>query len=130
MQVLNGSQVSARVGDASTFSGRVWVEALSDTHVLDVSVFRVTFEPGARTAWHTHPHGQTLVFTGGHGLVQKRGEAVLAVQQGDVVVIAPGEEHWHGAAQGSLTQHLAIQRAGSSGPTKWLDLVSDVEGEE
>ncbi|WP_407540070.1 cupin domain-containing protein [Deinococcus radiomollis] len=99
------------------FTGPVWTELQAS------GVLRVTFAPGSRTAWHTHPHGQTLLIVSGNGLVQKRGEAPVAFSAGDVVSIGAGEEHWHGAAPGSLMVHFAIQ----AGETVWL---AKVTGEE
>ena len=99
------------------FTGPVWIQPQAP------GVLRVTFAPGARTAWHTHPQGQTLLILGGTGLVQKRGEAAVAFRAGDVVSIGAGEEHWHGATLGSLMTHFALQ----TGETVWL---AKVTGEE
>ncbi len=99
------------------FSGPVWMQPQAS------GVMRVTFAPGSRTAWHTHPHGQTLLIVSGSGLVQKRGEAALAFSAGDVVSIEAGEEHWHGAAPDSLMVHFALQ----AGETVWLAQVTDEE---
>ena len=99
------------------FTGQVWTQPQAPGAV------RVTFTPGARTAWHRHPHGQTLLILSGGGRVQKRGEVVLHFQAGDVVTIEAGEQHWHGAAQNSSMTHLAIQ----AGETVWLEKVTDAE---
>src|SRR5579859_4943291 len=108
MHVLLGAHSIALAGPAETFTGLVWMETLVQTDLLSMSVYRVSFAPGARTAWHTHPHGQTLIITSGNGLVQQRSGQRQAVRAGDVVVIGPGEEHWHGAAPESMMQHIAI----------------------
>jgi quercetin dioxygenase-like cupin family protein len=124
MHKIKSNEIKTKPAPAQYFTGTVWVEALSE-HLLEVQVFRVTFSPGARTAWHTHPKGQTLIVTSGNGLFQKRGEAVQTMQQGDVVVIPADEEHWHGASPDSQMQHLAIQEADSSGSATWLEHVTD-----
>ncbi|WP_161881439.1 cupin domain-containing protein [Deinococcus alpinitundrae] len=111
------SALPARPAPDSRFSGPVWMQELTSC------AMRVTFTPGARTAWHRHPHGQTLLILSGSGLVQKRGEAALSFQAGDVVTIAAGEEHWHGAAPDSVMSHFALQE----GQTEWLAQVTDAE---
>ncbi|MDN0077790.1 cupin domain-containing protein [Crenobacter sp. SG2303] len=84
----------------------------------------MTFEPGARTAWHTHPLGQTLIVTAGSGFVQKWGEAPQAIHPGDVVWIAPGEKHWHGASPTTAMTHIAIQEALEGSAVTWQEQVS------
>jgi 4-carboxymuconolactone decarboxylase len=86
---------------------------------------RVTFQPGARTAWHTHPLGQTLIVTDGVGRVQEWGGPVREIRAGDVVRIAPGVKHWHGAAPDSAMTHLAIQEALDGRTVDWMEKVSD-----
>jgi quercetin dioxygenase-like cupin family protein len=107
----------ARPAPEAYFSGQVWMQPLAP------GAARVTFTPGARTAWHTHPNGQTLVVLSGTGSVQKRGEAAVPFSAGDVILIEAGEEHWHGAAPDSLMVHLALQ----AGETVWLAKVTDEE---
>mgnify|MGYP001262227078 CR=1 FL=1 len=111
---------------ASYFTGSVrqdpLVEAPAPARVRAVSV---TFEPGARTAWHTHPLGQTLVVISGSGLAQRRGGPIEAIRAGDVVWFAPGEEHWHGASPTTSMTHIAIHEAVDGKTTDWLELVSD-----
>lgn len=124
MLKTQSNEIKTKPAPAEYFTGTVWIEALSEK-LLEVQVFRVTFSPGARTAWHTHPKGQTLVVTSGNGLFQKRGEIVQTMQQGDIIVIPEGEEHWHGASPNSLMQHLAIQAFASSGSATWLEHVTD-----
>ena len=87
----------------------------------------VTFEPGARTAWHTHPLGQTLVVISGSGLAQKRGGPVEPIRAGDVVWFAPGEEHWHGASPTTAMTHIAIQEALDGISVDWLEQVTDAD---
>jgi quercetin dioxygenase-like cupin family protein len=127
MLKIQSNDIKTRAAPAEYFTGTVWVEPLSETDLLEVQVFRVTFSPGARTAWHTHPKGQTLVITSGNGLFQKRGEPVQTMQQGDVIVIPALEEHWHGASPNSLMQHLAIQAVGVNGSATWLEHVTDAD---
>ena len=90
-----------------------------------VRAVNVTFEPGARTAWHTHPLGQTLVVTAGCGWAQVWGGKIEEIRQGDVVWFAPGEKHWHGATSTNAMTHLAIQEAKDGKAVDWLEHVSD-----
>jgi quercetin dioxygenase-like cupin family protein len=90
----------------------------------------VTFEPGARTAWHTHPLGQTLIVTAGIGRAQKQGEPVEIIRPGDVVWFAPGEKHWHGAAPDCAMTHIALQEALDGKVVDWLEQVSDAQYHE
>jgi quercetin dioxygenase-like cupin family protein len=87
----------------------------------------VTFEPGARTAWHTHPLGQTLIVTAGLGLAQKAGQAVETIRPGDVIWFAPGEKHWHGASPDCAMTHIALQEELDGSSADWLEHVSDAE---
>src|ERR1700759_5685626 len=97
-------------GPADWSSGTVRIDPLFDrTEPARVSGASVTFEPGARTAWHTHPLGQTLVVTAGHGWVQREGGTIEEIRPGDVVWFAPGEKHWHGASPTTAMTHIAIQ---------------------
>jgi quercetin dioxygenase-like cupin family protein len=90
-----------------------------------VSMALVTFEPGARTAWHTHPLGQTLIITSGSGRVQREGGPVEEVHPGDVVWFPPGEKHWHGAAPTTAMTHVAIQEALDGKVVEWMEHVTD-----
>ena len=112
MQVSrNGSRPSVR-GPAEHFTGTVRVDRLIEpTGLARVTAASVTFEPGARTAWHSHPLGQTLIVTGGCGRAQRWGGPVEEIRPGDVVWFAPGEKHWHGAAPTAAMTHLAVQEA-------------------
>lgn len=87
----------------------------------------VTFEPGARTAWHTHPLGKTLIASFGHGLVQREGGPVEQIRQGDVAWFAPGEKHWHGAASNASMSHFAIQEVQDDKVVTWMEHVTDAE---
>ncbi|MSU23912.1 MAG: cupin domain-containing protein [Opitutus sp.] len=123
-----GTPVSQR-GPAEYFTGTVWLdEVTAAPNNSTVRVARVTFEPGARTAWHTHPHGQVLQITSGVGRVQTAGGAIVEVHPGDTVWFEPGERHWHGAAPGQQMVHLAVQQANAAGSfATWLEHVSDAD---
>ena len=117
-----GSQPSAK-GPSDWFTGTVRIDALfGPTGPARAAGNAVTFEPGARTAWHTHPLGQVLVVTAGFGLAQREGGPIEQIRPGDVVSFAPGEKHWHGAAPGGSGSHLAIN---VDVATDWLEPVSD-----
>lgn len=124
MIVKRGADVVGNAGSSEWFSGRVWAEGLATDASGPTNVIRVSFEPGGRTAWHTHAQGQVLIVTSGRGLVQKRGEAPQPILPGDVVVIAGGEDHWHGAAADCPMQHLAVHHGGD---VQWGEKVSDAE---
>lgn len=121
----NGSQPSQQ-GPADFFTGRVRIDPLfqlpEPARGLGASV---TFEPGARTAWHTHPLGQTLVVTAGHGWVQRWGGPVEEIWPGDVIWISPGEKHWHGATITSSMTHIAIVERLDDTSAEWMEQVSD-----
>jgi quercetin dioxygenase-like cupin family protein len=121
----NGSQPS-RKGPAEYFTGTVRIDPLFDAPA-PARVFgaSVTFEPGARTAWHAHALGQTLIVTAGCGRVQRWGGPVEEIRPGDVVWIAPGEKHWHGAAPTTAMTHIAIVEKSDSDSTAWMEHVSD-----
>lgn len=122
-----GSQASAR-GPADWFTGTVRIDPLyASTSPATAAGNAVTFEPGARTAWHTHPAGQALIITAGAGLVQRDGGAVEEVRPGDTVWFEPGERHWHGAAPTTAMTHIAIQEAVDGKLVDWLEHVSDEE---
>ena len=87
----------------------------------------VTFEPGARTAWHTHPLGQTIIVTAGLGRAQKQGEPVQVIRPGDVVTFEPGEKHWHGAAPDCAMTHIALQEEQDGQTAQWMEQVSDAD---
>ena len=121
----NGSQASAK-GPAEWFTGTVRVDPLfSAESPARTGAAYVTFEPGARTAWHTHPLGQTLVVTAGCGRVQSWAGSIEEIRPGDVIRFAPGEKHWHGAAPETAVTHIAIQEALDGKVVDWLEQVSD-----
>jgi quercetin dioxygenase-like cupin family protein len=120
-----GSQPSA-AGPADWFTGTVRIDPLFNApDPAHVTTARVTFEPGARTAWHTHPLGQTLIVTAGCGWVQREGSAVEEIHPGDVVWFAPAEKHWHGATSTTAMTHIAIQERLDGKAVDWLEHVSD-----
>jgi quercetin dioxygenase-like cupin family protein len=120
-----GSQASVK-GPADWFTGIVRIDPLFDrTDPARVSGASVTFEPGARTAWHTHPLGQTLIVTAGCGRVQREGEAIHEIRPGDVVWFPPGEKHWHGAGPDTAMTHIAIQEKLDGKPVDWLEKVTN-----
>jgi quercetin dioxygenase-like cupin family protein len=121
----SGSQTSGK-GPAEWFTGSVRIHPLFDaTDPSRVSGASVSFEPGARTAWHTHPLGQTLIVTAGQGLVQRWGGPIEQIGPGDVVQFQPGEKHWHGAAPSTGMTHIAIQEQLDGSRVEWLEHVSD-----
>ena len=121
----SGSQPSGK-GPAEYFTGTVRIDPMAQApapaRVLAVSV---TFEPGARTAWHTHPLGQTLIVTAGCGLAQCWGGPIEEIRPGDVVWIPPGEKHWHGATPTTAMTHIAIQEQLDGKAVDWMEPVSD-----
>ncbi|MGA7577100.1 MAG: cupin domain-containing protein [Desulfobaccales bacterium] len=123
----SGSQPSGK-GPDEYFTGTVRVDPLfqanTPARALGASV---TFEPGARTAWHTHPLGQTLIVTAGRGLVQRWGGPIEEIRPGDVVWIPPGEKHWHGATPTTAMTHIAIVEQVDGKTADWMEKVSDKE---
>lgn len=120
-----GSQPSS-AGPAEYFTGAVRVDPLfSAPEPARVACAFVTFEPGARTAWHTHPLGQTLFVTSGLGRAQREGGPVEEIRPGDVVWFPPGEKHWHGAGPTTAMSHVAIQEKLDGSPVTWLEPVTD-----
>ncbi len=120
-----GSQPSAK-GPADWFTGTVRIDRLFQAHEpARASAASVTFEPGARTAWHTHPLGQTLIITSGCGRVQREGGPIEEIRPGDVVWFPPGEKHWHGASPTTAMTHIAIQEHLDGKVVDWLEHVSD-----
>lgn len=120
-----GSHSSSK-GASDYFTGNVQIDVLWEApQPARVRASTVIFEPGARTAWHTHPLGQTLMVTGGVGWVQKWGEPIEEVSAGDVVWFPPGEKHWHGATPTTGMTHIAIQESMDGNAVHWLEKVSD-----
>ena len=121
----SGSQPSAK-GPAEYFTGTVRIDPLFEAHApARTSGASVTFEPGARTAWHTHPLGQTLIVTAGCGLVQRWGGSIEQIRPGDVIWFPPGEKHWHGATATTAMTHIAILEWLDGKPVDWMEQVSD-----
>jgi quercetin dioxygenase-like cupin family protein len=120
-----GSQPSG-MGPADYFTGTVRVDPLFQASApARASGASVTFEPGARTAWHTHPLGQTLIVTYGRGWAQREGGPVEDIRPGDVVWFSPGEKHWHGATPTTAMTHIAIAEAHNGKVVDWMEKVSD-----
>ena len=123
----SGSQPSGK-GPAEYFTGAVRIDplfqAVAPARALGASV---TFEPGARTAWHAHPLGQTLIVTAGCGRVQRWGGPIEEIRPGDVVPILPAEKHWHGASPSTAMTHIAIQEQLDGKTADWMEKVSDVQ---
>ena len=123
----SGSQPSGK-GPAAYFTGVVRIDPLlSPPDPARVAMALVTFEPGARTAWHTHPLGQTLIVTAGCGWVQRDGGPVEEIRPGDVVWFPAGEKHWHGGTPTTAMSHIAIQEKLNGSPVDWLEQVSDAQ---
>ncbi|MFC4427227.1 cupin domain-containing protein [Deinococcus navajonensis] len=122
-----GTQPSNK-GPADWFTGTVRIDGLFSVHEpARAAGNAVTFEPGARTAWHTHPLGQTLIVTAGMGWVQREGGPIEEIRPGDVVWFEPGERHWHGASPTTAMTHIAIQEALDGKAVEWLEHVTDEE---
>lgn len=121
----NGSQASVK-GPADWFTGAVRIDAPFQTSApARASGATVTFEPGARTAWHMHPLGQTLIVSFGCGRVQREGGPIEEIRAGDVVWFPPGEKHWHGAAPNTAMSHIAIAEVLEGKVVEWMEKVSD-----
>jgi len=121
----NGSQASIK-GPGDWFTGTVRIDPLFQANeARRASAATVTFEPGARTAWHTHPLGQTLIVTAGCGRAQRLGGPIEEIRPGDVVWFPPGEKHWHGAAPGTALTHIAIQKQLDGKVVDWMEQVTD-----
>jgi quercetin dioxygenase-like cupin family protein len=120
-----GSQPSTK-GSAEYFTGAVRVDApFAGEEPARIGGAIVTFEPGARTAWHTHPLGQTLIVTSGLGWVQRAGGPIEEIRPGDIVWIAPGERHWHGGTSTTAMTDIAIAETQSGSPVSWMEKVTD-----
>jgi quercetin dioxygenase-like cupin family protein len=123
----SGSAPSAR-GPADWFTGTVRIDPLFAANPPGRAAGNaVTFEPGARTAWHTHPLGQTLIVTFGRGRAQREGGPIEEIGPGDVVWFEPGEKHWHGASPTAAMTHIAIQEALDGKAVEWMEQVSDAQ---
>jgi quercetin dioxygenase-like cupin family protein len=125
----SGSQPSTK-GSSEYFTGTVRIDPLFEANdPARTSGASVTFEPGARTAWHTHPLGQTLIVTAGCGLVQRWGGAIEQIRPGDAIWFPPGEKHWHGATATTAMTHIAIQEQLDGKTVDWMEQVSDEQYE-
>ncbi|MGC1466312.1 MAG: cupin domain-containing protein [Pseudolabrys sp.] len=123
----SGSRPSGK-GPADYFTGSVRIDPLFEApEPARARGAHVTFEPGARTAWHTHPLGQTLIVTAGLGWVQRERGPVEEIRSGDVVWFEPGEKHWHGASARTAMSHIAIQEAKDGSAVTWMEKVSDAD---
>ena len=121
------SQPSGK-GPADWFTGTVRIDPLfQPNEPARTAAASVTFEPGARTAWHTHPLGQRLIVTSGCGLVQREGGPIEVIHPGDVVWFPPGEKHWHGASPTTAMTHIAIQEQLNGKAVDWMEKVTDEE---
>lgn len=121
----NGTQPSQK-GPGDWFTGQVRIDPLNTAPApARHGVARVTFEPGARTAWHTHPLGQTLIVTSGVGWTQCEGEPIVEIRAGDVVWCPPGHRHWHGASPTTAMTHIAVQEAQDGKMVEWMAHVTD-----
>jgi quercetin dioxygenase-like cupin family protein len=126
MNIIRAGTRPSNPGSADWFSGRVRVDPLFNPHdAARAQGAQVTFEPGARTAWHTHPLGQTLIVTSGLGRAQRTGGPVEELRPGDVVWFEPGEKHWHGASPQTAMTHIAVQEPKDGKTVEWLEHVSD-----
>ena len=128
MQITRSS-TQTMAGPGEWFTGAVYVDAVAaPSEASRVQASSVHFTPGARTAWHTHPHGQTIFVTEGVGLCQRRGGPIEAIRPGDRVFFEPGEEHWHGAAPHRFMTHLAVHEVDDQGnAASWGEHVTDEE---
>ena len=126
MKVHKSFDRPTKLAKSDWFTGRVWQDPIFEApEPARVRALRVSFEPSARTAWHTHPLGQTLYVVSGNGLIARRGEEPIHISTGDTVWIPPEEEHWHGAAPDQAMTHIAIQEAQNGQVANWLEKVSD-----
>ena len=126
MQIIKSNSRPTRKASSEYFTGTVWQDPIIEAaEPARVRALKVAFEPGARTAWHTHPLGQTLYIINGTGLIGLRNEAPQIIKAGDTVWIPPKEEHWHGASATNSMTHIAIQEALNGSVAEWLEKVSD-----
>ena len=126
MKIIRSGSLPSAKGPEDWFTGTVRIDApFQATEPARVGGATVTFEPGARTAWHTHPLGQTLIVTQGRGWLQEWGKAAEVLNQGDIAWIPPGVKHWHGASAQTAMTHLAIAEAVNGSPVTWLEKVTD-----
>ena len=128
MKITRCGEAASRKASAEWFTGTVWQDPIVEApEPARVRSALVTFEPGARTNWHTHPLGQTVIVTAGLGWAQREGGPIEEIRPGDVVWFAPGEKHWHGASPHMGMNHIAIQEKLDGSPVTWLEQVSDAQ---
>lgn len=127
MEITRSEDRPGALGSADTFTGTAYVAPVFPPDMASVSAGQVTFLPGARSAWHTHPAGQMLVVTAGTGWVQERGQEKQVMRAGDVVWCPPDVEHWHGATDDTSVTHYAIQAVVDGSAVVWGEKVSDTE---
>jgi quercetin dioxygenase-like cupin family protein len=128
MKIFKSGSRPTKKASSDWFTGTVWQDPIVEApEPARIRALNVSFEPGARTAWHTHPLGQTLYVVTGNGLVGLRNEAPKIIKAGDTVWIPPGEEHWHGASASNAMAHIAIQEALDGRVAEWLEQVSDYD---
>ncbi|AKU50404.1 cupin domain-containing protein [Xanthomonas arboricola pv. juglandis] len=128
IRVSKAGGAASAAGPADYFTGKVRIDASFQADApARVGGATVTFEPGARTAWHTHPLGQTLIVTAGAGRVQEWGKPAQQIRPGDIVWIPPGVKHWHGANATVAMSHIAIAEAQDGSPVTWLEQVSEAQ---
>ena len=128
MEIRHADSIPSRPAPVEYFTGAVWQEPICDPGNTKALIsLMVTFTPGARTYWHQHPLGQTLLVISGCGLIQSRGGPVQTIRAGDRVWIPPGEEHWHGAGPDTIMRHVAMQEAEDGVSAVWLEAVSDAD---
>jgi quercetin dioxygenase-like cupin family protein len=128
MDILLAGSRPTRRAPKESFTGTVWQDPIiTPQGPARINSSRVTFEPGARTAWHTHPLGQTLYVIAGVGRVQAKGGPIREIRPGDVVWIPPGEKHWHGASPTNAITHVAMQESLDGSHVTWMEYVTDEE---
>jgi len=128
MEIKRVGSTPSGKGPSDWFTGTVRIDPMFDRQdPARVSGATVSFEPGARTAWHTHPLGQTLIVTAGCGWAQRQGGPIEEIHPGDVIWFPPGEKHWHGATATTAMTHIAIQEKLNGSPVDWMEKVSDVQ---
>ena len=126
MEIIRAGSRPTNKASAEYFTGIVWQDPIIEaSEPARVRALKVAFEPGARTAWHTHPLGQTLYVLSGVGLMGLRNKAPQTINAGDTIWIPPGEEHWHGASDTNSMTHIAIQEELNGSVAEWLEKVSD-----
>ena len=128
MEIMLAGQRATKRAPDNYFTGTVWQDPIvTAPEPARLAAFRVTFEPGARTAWHSHPLGQTLYVISGIGRIQTASGPVREIRPGDTVWIPPGEKHWHGASPTNAMCHIAMQEAQNGNTATWMEMVSDEE---